>query len=372
MRLVVERAEDLNAGPLADDVAAAPRGAARHVNARRFSVTQWFAVIVGALLLVAGRRRWSPALLSLAALTDRRERLADRIDPANLAVLRLSNALRQPGDRDPRLRARAATRRSSIPTATGSRTRREALRGARARSRASSCSTARATTRRGRGELADAWRDEYAEPAIAAVGRRREPRPLRGSARQRFDAVRAQRRRDAARPPGRARPRARRPRRRRRASSTTHVHPAGVLILVALGAAALVLRQVVIAPLRRLAGDVRAVAGGDFERAVEPSGPARGRGARRGRRGDARADRGRGRRAARRRDGARSPRRASCSAPTRSSSSSPTSPRTTCRSRCARSRASPRCSSAATRASSTSAPTATSPSRSTAPSGCRS
>ena len=48
---------------------------------------------------------------------------------------------------------------------------------------------------------------------------------------------------------------------------------AGVLILVALVAAALVLRQVVIAPLRRLAGDVRAVAGGDFERVVEPSGP---------------------------------------------------------------------------------------------------
>ena len=70
--------------------------------------------------------------------------------------------------------------------------------------------------------------------------------------------------------------------------------------------------------------------------------------------------------------GADRPGSASSSARTRSSSSSPTSPRTTCRSRCARSRASPSCSSAATRASSTSGPTATSPSRSTAPSGCRS
>ena len=53
-------------------------------------------------------------------------------------------------------------------------------------------------------------------------------------------------------------------------------------------------------------------------------------------------------------------RRASWSAPTPSSSSSPTSPRTTCRSRCARSRASASCSSGATRASSTSAPSSTS------------
>ena len=56
---------------------------------------------------------------------------------------------------------------------------------------------------------------------------------------------------------------------------------------------------------------------------------------------------------------------------TPSSSSSPTSPRTTCRSRCARSRASARCSSAATAASSTSAPTSTSRSPWTARSGCR-
>ena len=61
----------------------------------------------------------------------------------------------------------------------------------------------------------------------------------------------------------------------------------------------------------------------------------------------------------------------SWSAPTPSWSSSPTSPRTTCRSRCARWRASPSCSSAATRGSWTSGPTSTSPSRSTAPSGCR-
>ena len=61
----------------------------------------------------------------------------------------------------------------------------------------------------------------------------------------------------------------------------------------------------------------------------------------------------------------------SWSGPTPSWSSSPTSPRTTCRSRCARWPASPSCWSAATRASWTSGPTSTSPSRWTAPSGCR-
>ena len=61
-----------------------------------------------------------------------------------------------------------------------------------------------------------------------------------------------------------------------------------------------------------------------------------------------------------------------CAGPTPSSSSSPTSPRTTCRSRCARSPASASCWSAATRASSTSGASSTSSSPSTAPSGCSS
>ena len=61
-----------------------------------------------------------------------------------------------------------------------------------------------------------------------------------------------------------------------------------------------------------------------------------------------------------------------CVGPTPSSSSSPTSPRTTCRSRCARSPASASSSSAATRASSTSVASSTSSSPSTGPSGCSS
>ena len=107
-------------------------------------------------------------------------------------------------------------------------------------------------------------------------------------------------------------------------------------------------------------------------RAIEPGGPRDIERARRGRRGDARADRARARGRARRRGRARGAGRSRSSARTPSSSSSPTSPRTTSRSRCARSRASASCSSAATRASSTSAASSTSPSPSTAPSACRS
>ena len=48
---------------------------------------------------------------------------------------------------------------------------------------------------------------------------------------------------------------------------------AGLLVLLSLLAAALALRRTVIAPLERLARDVRAVARGDFDQALEPSGP---------------------------------------------------------------------------------------------------
>ena len=54
VRLVVERAEDLNARSARRRRRPAPRGAPRPVSARAgFTVTQWFALVVGALLLVA-------------------------------------------------------------------------------------------------------------------------------------------------------------------------------------------------------------------------------------------------------------------------------------------------------------------------------
>ena len=107
-------------------------------------------------------------------------------------------------------------------------------------------------------------------------------------------------------------------------------------------------------PLARLARQTRAVAGGDLHRAIEPSGPSDIE--RLGRDVESMRERiVRDLEAVAPPSGARSSRPSSSSAPTPSSSSSPTSPPTTCRSRCARWRASASCSSAATRASSTSA-----------------
>ena len=117
-------------------------------------------------------------------------------------------------------------------------------------------------------------------------------------------------------------------------------------------------------PLQALAGRVREVARGDYEREVDQRG--RGRGASSWPRTSRRCARGSSPSSPRCR-----PPRPTCGAPTPSSSSSPTSPRTTSRSRCARSRRSASCSSSATAASSTRARTSTSASRSTARGACR-
>ena len=69
----------------------------------------------------------------------------------------------------------------------------------------------------------------------------------------------------------------------------------GIIVLLSVAAVAFVLRKQLVRPLQRLAGQVRAVSRGDFEREVSGVGRARGGGPRRRRRRDARADRGRAR-----------------------------------------------------------------------------
>ncbi len=238
------------------------------MNATRFSVTQVFTVIVGALLVVATIALVA-GVLALRSLSERRERLADRIDPANLAALRLSNALvnqetgirgyvlaGDPGFLEPYENGRVAAARALR--------RLEALRGYEPLERAYEDA---ARTRR----LADAWRAEYAEPAIEAIRSGRELPPTRVG-KVRFDALRAAL--DATqRDLQVARARAREDLDDAASFVSAMYVGAGVLILVALLAAGLVLRRVVIAPLSRLAGDVRAVAGGDFGRAVGSPGP---------------------------------------------------------------------------------------------------
>ena len=238
------------------------------MNAARFSVTQWFTLIVGALLVVATIALIA-GVLALRSLAERRERLADHIDPANLAVLRLSNALvnQETGIRGYVL---AGDPGFLEPYEEGRVDAARALRGLEGLEGYEQLDRARNDAARTR-RLAEAWRVEYAEPVIEAIRSGRELPPTRvGKAR--FDALRAAM--DATRRDLQAaRERARRELDDAAGVVSVMYVGAGILILVALLTAGLVLRRVVIAPLTRLTGDVRAVAGGDFGRAVGSPGP---------------------------------------------------------------------------------------------------
>ena len=235
----------------------------------RFTVTQWFSLVVGALLAVAALGLVA-GVLSLLSLTERRERLADRIDPANIAVLRLSNALL---DQETGLRgfiladgddAFLRPYRQGIRDAADAQAVLEAVGGFALLDRARDDA---ARTRL----LAEAWRREYADRVIAAF-RAGDPPPTAGTGKARFDALRAGITATQADLRA-ARERARRDLDRSADLVLVIFVVVGVLILVAVLAAALVLRGAVIAPLSRLAGDVRRVAEGDFDQPVASSGP---------------------------------------------------------------------------------------------------
>jgi len=235
---------------------------------QRLTVTQWFALVVGVLALVAAAGLLA-GLLALARLSDRRQLLVDRIDPANVAALRLSNAL---------LDAETGVRGFVLggeevflaPYRRGIDEERVALRELERVQSPGELAIARAHLAQVR-RLADAWRAEYAVPVIAAV-RAGEPPPPASAGRQRFELLRgalAAEQRDL---------RAARVQARAQLESTARFATAmfvgaGVLVLLSLLAAELALRRMVIAPLGRLARGVRTVARGDFEHALEPSGP---------------------------------------------------------------------------------------------------
>jgi signal transduction histidine kinase len=235
---------------------------------RRLTVTQWFALIVGLLLVVAAAGLVA-GLLALGRLSDRRDLLADRIDPSNVAALRLSSALlneetglrgfvlgRDPVYLEPFRSGREAEQRASR-TLDGLADH-ESLRDVRA-------DLATVT------DAADRWRTDYAEPAIAAVQDGRAPPPA-ALGKERFDLVRAalaRQQEDLAAVRAEARDNL--------DDTATFVTVmfvgAGVLLLFSLVAAAVTLRQVIVRPLALLADEVREVAHGDFDRAVESSGP---------------------------------------------------------------------------------------------------
>jgi signal transduction histidine kinase len=242
---------------------AEPRG-----RPKRFTVTQWFGLVVGVLLIIAALGLLA-GLLALGRLTDRRELLADRLDPANTAALRLSSALlnEETGVRGYVL---ARDRAFLEPYRRGRAEERAALRDLAARQTAGELGTLRADLLEVHRRAA-AWRSDYAEPAIAAAAAGADPPPV-ALGKQRFDAVRAavtrqQRDLQVLRDDARSQL-------DRTATFVTLMFVgAGLLVLLAVLAAALTLRRAIITPIERLARDVREIAHGDFEHPLDPSGP---------------------------------------------------------------------------------------------------
>jgi signal transduction histidine kinase len=234
----------------------------------RLRLGQWFGLTTGLLAIVA-LLGLGLGVVALFRLTDARELLADRLDPASTAALRLNAAMLneetgvrgflltgqdeflQPWDQG--RRDQAAARRALAASAAGAGT---------------------AVLRRDLVMLdrrIAAWVDGYAVPTIARV--RRNGRATTNDAtltagKGRFDALRVslgatqanlQRERNAARD------------RLDSAANTALVVfiGFGVLLLLAVVVASATLRAVAIVPLGRLVAQVRRVARGDFDRTVE-------------------------------------------------------------------------------------------------------
>jgi signal transduction histidine kinase len=234
---------------------------------RRLTVTQGFGLIVG-LLMVVAVAGLVVGLLGLARLSERRDLLADRIDPAQVAALRLSSALlnEQTG-----VSGYVLGREDAFlgPYRTGRDEEAAAVRQLESFARHDALRDVRADL----GSIvadAETWRAQYAEPAIAAVGADADP-PLAAAGRDRFDAVRgglARLQQDLAG----IRADAREELDDTATLVTLLFAGAGLLFAAAIGVAALTLRRVVLVPLAQLGAEVRKVAHGEFERPVGAGG----------------------------------------------------------------------------------------------------
>ena len=238
------------------------------IGGRRLSVAQWFGLIAGLLVLVTVVGLVA-GLLALDRLSDRRTFLLDKVAPADLQAQRLATALL---NQETGVRGFVLTgeERFLQPSAQG-----------RAQERAAIDALARLergprleAARRDLAKVADAaasWRTGYAGPATDAVRAGVRPPPP-DAGKDAFDLVRsalAQQARgmDAIRAEARDDLDA--------AADLVRVIfiAAGVMILLAVVGGALALRNLVIRPLGRLAGEAREVRG-DFSRPLVPSGPA--------------------------------------------------------------------------------------------------
>ena len=237
------------------------------IRGSRLTVAQWFGLSVSVLFVIAAAGLIA-GIVALGRLTDARELLADRIDPAAIAALQFSTALvdEETGVRglllsgddaflDPYRRSRRAEPgaladlRRLVPDALTGTVDEAAAR-------------------------ADAWRTDYAEPTIAIV-RRSGPEAVpvgnEATGKARFDALR-----DALATLDRGLTAARTRARSELASQADRVLAIfiafGIVLLAGAAAVGLMLRGVVVRPLHRLAADVRDVSRGEFDRALDARG----------------------------------------------------------------------------------------------------
>jgi signal transduction histidine kinase len=238
----------------------------------RFTVMQWFGTAMAALAVVAVAGT-AIALVALKRNADARARVVGRVDPALLATFRLQTALL---DEETGVRGYVLTGQEPFlaPYTNGTRIERAAFADLDRLAALGGGGRLRQDLDRVRGSAA-AWRNDYADVAVAALrrgDRRAIDDALDAMGKSRFDAIRASlavlnanlaaERRDA------------------RADLTSAarlvlvwVVIAGVILVLALIAATLGLRRVVVQPLTALGRDVRGVAAGAFDHRLAVDGP---------------------------------------------------------------------------------------------------
>jgi signal transduction histidine kinase len=242
------------------------------MRADRFTAGGWLALSVG-VLAVAALVAIGAAFAASHRLTDARDRVVDRVDPAQSAAFTLESAM---VDQETAVRGYLLSRRPQFldPYATGQRSATRALAGLQSVAGLSGTEALAADLAEVRTRIAD-WRNQYALPAIARV---RASGPAGASeadtaaGKVRFDALRAALNTLKANLAD-ARADARADLASAASSLTRALVFAAVILLAALVAVALIARQVVALPIGHLTAQVRDVAGGALRRPIERAGP---------------------------------------------------------------------------------------------------
>jgi signal transduction histidine kinase len=238
---------------------------------RRLTASQWFAIAV-VVLVVVGVLGSVASVIALRQLSDARVQLTDRLSPTAITAANLRAAM---VDQETGLRGFALTGddRFLEPYTRGRRQSAAALRQLAVYARLDDVEGTQDAVRAVAAAVR-AWQDDYAEPALEQF--RRDPSSAAGTTavgagKTRFDAFRAAVQRLEARV-GPARAQARDELDHNADVVSTWVIGTALVILLSVAGVAVTLRRQLVNPLIGLAGDVREVARGDFERPVQGSG----------------------------------------------------------------------------------------------------